>query len=328
MKMRNSKYELMRILAMMFIILSHFSLYGDWSKKYLFKGMQFQPLGQIGVYFFVMISGYFLSSKNLDLLEALNRSKKIWVKTIFYSWGILLLDLLLKFSNLNPKSIISSIFPVLSEEYWFITCFIVLMLLTPVLNWIINSSSKEQLLAYTFVFMIVVDILPIFKTGNEPLGGILSTSIMVAPYLIAGYIKKYGISIKTIYLISIFTIVIALDYYIMFVFRFNRIGRFTYGILPLILAVCLFLIIKNSRDFVSLTINRLSTSVLAAYLISENPNLRDFIWQHLFNIKRFESTPYFTIIGVVIVLIILISCCLIDKICAFFIKKLSSMAHK
>lgn len=63
---RNSKFEAMRLLSMLLIILSHYSLETNWnvSGKDAWKTLFYQPFGQIGVDLFVMISGYFLSTKS------------------------------------------------------------------------------------------------------------------------------------------------------------------------------------------------------------------------------------------------------------------------
>lgn len=54
---RNSKFELLRILSMVMIIMSHYQLYGKVRFEY---SKILAPLGQIGVGIFVMISAYFL----------------------------------------------------------------------------------------------------------------------------------------------------------------------------------------------------------------------------------------------------------------------------
>ena len=58
---RNSKFELLRIISMGMILLSHYRLYsGNTSEKLRIL----DPLGQIGVGMFVMISAFFWISVN------------------------------------------------------------------------------------------------------------------------------------------------------------------------------------------------------------------------------------------------------------------------
>lgn len=58
-KVRDSKFEILRIISMIFIVISHYSLWGKWNDANKFKYLVYQPLGQIGVCVFVLISGYF-----------------------------------------------------------------------------------------------------------------------------------------------------------------------------------------------------------------------------------------------------------------------------
>lgn len=59
---RDSRFELLRIISMAMIILSHYRLYGETKYENL---RILDPLGQIGVGMFVMISAYFLYRRRL-----------------------------------------------------------------------------------------------------------------------------------------------------------------------------------------------------------------------------------------------------------------------
>lgn len=116
---RDSKFELLRIISMIFIVSSHFSVFGNWHEKGkdIISTMQFQPLGQIGVYLFVMISGYFLSTRSMSFQNAWKRIKSLWWKTIMYSIIACLIAVILKLDSINIKSIIKSSFPISLNEY-------------------------------------------------------------------------------------------------------------------------------------------------------------------------------------------------------------------
>lgn len=129
---RDSKFELLRIISMIFIISSHFSLYGNWlnKTKHIIDTMQFHPLEQIGVYLFVMISGYFLSTRTIDFKNAWKRIVALWKKTILYSIIACLIAIILKLDSVSIKSVIISILPISLV----MTSFILLVLMTPLLN--------------------------------------------------------------------------------------------------------------------------------------------------------------------------------------------------
>lgn len=155
-KKRDSKYEIIRLFAMLFIILCHYSWDGNWhneSSVAHFYHMLFFPLGQIGVYLFILISGYFLATRKINVLKCINRIKPLWIKTIFYSWLFLILNFIFHFSKIDMKSIIVSIFPIILNNYWFMTCFILLILISPILNGMIQNLSQKSLEFYLLLLI-------------------------------------------------------------------------------------------------------------------------------------------------------------------------------
>ncbi|PIO81345.1 hypothetical protein BSQ38_06625 [Pediococcus damnosus] len=71
---RNSNIELLRIVSIVFILLSHFSLWSEWDTSHhgLFSyalTMIYQPLGKFGAYAFVLITSYFSVKKILIQLN-------------------------------------------------------------------------------------------------------------------------------------------------------------------------------------------------------------------------------------------------------------------
>ena len=67
---RDSRFELLRIIAMVMIILSHYQLIGGVNTKSIDI---FSPLGEIGVGLFIMISAYFLTGEEQPETRLLKR---------------------------------------------------------------------------------------------------------------------------------------------------------------------------------------------------------------------------------------------------------------
>lgn len=78
-KIRDSRFEIIRIISMMLIVMYHYTLYGNWPKSAInsFKIQFFRPWGQVGVGLFVMITSYFISTKTSNLKLSLLRNKKL-----------------------------------------------------------------------------------------------------------------------------------------------------------------------------------------------------------------------------------------------------------
>lgn len=76
--------------------------------------------------------------------EMVAKDVRLWVKVIYYSWFMLMLTYFIKPSLINFHILLRGIFPVTLNGYWFITSFLLLMLLVPMINsFIINSKYIE-----------------------------------------------------------------------------------------------------------------------------------------------------------------------------------------
>ncbi|WP_131501427.1 acyltransferase family protein [Lactobacillus crispatus] len=318
-KMRDSKFEILRIISIIFIVISHYSLWGDWDNANKFKYLVYQPLGQIGVCVFVLISGYFLSSRVLSARDGWQRANKLWLKTLIYSWIIFIITIsLIGVEDISITKILMAIFPVVFGEYWFITEFIVLMLFAPLLNRMVASLNKKELKYYIGIIVFISAILPLFVKNLRPFGDMNSATILVAVYLIAGYLKKYNIRLNVSVSWCMFFGGIILELISIFVLRDHgdKMIHFTYGIIPMISAIGLFNVGISMKSFHNSFINYIASSVLAAYLITENPFIRMWLWNKALHISRLQNCSYFAFLlcGIIISILLVVVCCLIDKI--------------
>lgn len=192
---------------MVFIVSSHYSMKTIWhaSSYYtVFKTMFFQPFGQIGVDLFVMISGYFLIIGNHSVNEMLEKDIKLWIKVFHYSVFTLILGLILFPTYITIGDVLRGIFPIVLNGYWFVTSFLILMLLVPMINNFINHSNKR--LNY-FIFSILLfssglqSILPLSFT---PFGKGLNLGILICGYCFGAFVHKYDVK-PDIFLLTIFT---------------------------------------------------------------------------------------------------------------------------
>ena len=295
---RDSKFELLRILAMMMIILNHYEQYGGINFKY---SRVFAPLGQVGVGIFVMISAYFLTSENNSKQKIFNRILSLWCHVIFYSWIILIVDLFIKFSSINIQLLIKSIFPVMANNYWFVTSFFFLMLITPFLNKIIRNVNKIQLILILIILIVFSSITTIIGQPYTPFGERLNVGVMISDYIFIGYYRKYGIKLGDFTLI-----LVALVFYIAEYFTI------TSGFPSIVLSATLFiLVVQIMPSYHSYCINWIASSVFASYLITENVLFRKIFWQILTSLFTFHNK---FLEGFVITIIAIIITVLIDKI--------------
>ena len=83
---------------------------------------------------FILISGYF------GIRLSLEKVLKLDIPVIFYSVVLFLI-----LGSFSLGGTLTATFPILSKEYWFLTSYFLLMLVSPLLNAIIESRSQGEL---------------------------------------------------------------------------------------------------------------------------------------------------------------------------------------
>ena len=112
----------------------------------------------IGVNVFIFISGYYgIKFKIIKLIKLIG-------EMIFYSLIINLIFIISGINELNLKMIISSLLPI--KIWWFLTCYIILLVVSPYLNIIIDNSNKIE--QYILILILTVIICVFGTTGVLP----------------------------------------------------------------------------------------------------------------------------------------------------------------
>ena len=145
MKNRDSRFEVLRIISIFLIVLSHFSLYTNWLDQKSLSPlgtvwvMGFDAFGSVGAFVFFLISGFFgfrksskPSSINENFTKVFRKSLSVWIQTEFYS-VVLLLGAVLYGVQIGFGSVLSSIAPFTMGTFWFVTVYILVILVSPYL---------------------------------------------------------------------------------------------------------------------------------------------------------------------------------------------------
>ena len=149
---RNSSIELLRIIFMLLIMTIHVYAHGsELIYKWIYSlggnintawNLSIFSIGILGVTGFMFISGYYgIHTKKKGVLHIL-------IITFFYA-----LVLGIPFDKLNLGGLISIVFGF--DMWWFVSCYVFLMLLAPFIEEGINKLSKRQfqlLLAGMFIY--------------------------------------------------------------------------------------------------------------------------------------------------------------------------------
>lgn len=146
---RKSGIELLRLVAILGIVLSHWGGHGSWeltadnslltSKVYL---QLTQFFGEVGNCLFVLITGYFCAFREKIRKETIVR---LVTDVKFYSLIIYSVIIIIGINEFTIGGLVTALFPFVYKMYWFILPYLVVFAISPWLNYILASSSKSTL---------------------------------------------------------------------------------------------------------------------------------------------------------------------------------------
>lgn len=180
-KERNSSIEMLRILAMLGIVIMHTNgAVMEHGSGTGFAWTQIENgIFNAGVSIFVLISGYFGIRRSTQ--------KLIELESTVILYAVLSALVGCYFGKASILSIIKAFIPVSTNCYWFISCYILLMIFSPYINRAIDSMSELQhrqlLLLMSAVFLVAPTVI-----YYSVLGGGKNVINMLLLYFLGSYI--------------------------------------------------------------------------------------------------------------------------------------------
>lgn len=335
MYLRDSRFELLRIMSIIGIVLAHFSLWTPWHLENITVFNVnivyfFRPFGQTGVYLFILITAWFMSNDIPTIDKGITRTKKILAQVIFYSIFIQIIYSWLT-DNWDAKLLVKSFFPFLFNQYWFVTAYLVLIILLPYINRIIHGISRIEHRYLILAMMLFSFIFPLIN--NYIMGTMYSFSTICTVYVIGAYIKKYDFKLnnKLSYVAILFALLslyIAQVLMYLMLHRLSGIDKLNYGLMPAIISVGIFLVVKNKEKYHSVKVNWLSKNIFAVYLITVHPSISSAFFVHGLNVSELVYDFRIIIIGLVYGSLLVVATIIIDKIRETFFRFISIVFNK
>lgn len=312
-KSRDSNIELLRIVAMLFILLHHYALYNslynlDINNVNKYIGIVLFSLGKIGVNIFILITGYFSIQKKFSIKKLI----KLWLEVVFYSVGITFIFAISGRVQLNFKELIKFIFPISFNKYWFITIYLILYLLMPFINGYVNKINREQYKKMLIIlFILCVGLYSIMYSSttysmNETLP-LSNITFYILIYLTGGYIRLYGIEkIENIsykrtigYTLMLFCVfIIFLTVCKIIDYKYNKLGNVLFwytrsnSIFVFMLSVLIFYSFKKINLKEIKLINLLASTCFGVYLIQSHSYIAGpKLYKNIIHTGQFIDTP-------------------------------------
>lgn len=292
---RESNFELARIVAMLFVLISHSNFlslgwptYQDsvstpWNTVFrLFV----QSFSAVSVNLFVLISGWF------GIKPTLRKGLHLLSVTLFYSILIFITLSLIKGKDYVTLDSIKNAL-LLSTGYWFIKSYLFLMILSPALNLLVENVSNKTLGSIIIILFCFQTYFGWTDASFDYHHG-FSSLLFIFLYLLARYVKAYWENVrysKYLYL-SVYAILTAIMTIISFASTRvpmipSSLVRYTFMYLnPIVILSSLSLLLYFSKlHFKSKTINWVASSVLAVYLIHSNDSVLPLFGDYIYAIN-------------------------------------------
>lgn len=263
---RKSNIELLRLFCIFGILVMH--ILGRSMSNLSFANREidllFNSVFNCGVTIFVLISGYF------GINFSWKKMFKLHTMVLFYS---ILSTFILFFPHvLTIQGVFITIFPILSNRFWFMTSYFILCFLSPYINKLINVLSKKECLSLTLTLLFFFSIIPTVTNLSFTFDNGKGIVNMILAYIIGRCIKldyiklskKKSITLGLLSILITFALMSFISYFqdkVVLEYFFND-----YSILVIVSSVCIFNIFR-SLDISSHFINRLSKHVLAVYIL-------------------------------------------------------------
>lgn len=321
---RNSNVELLRIVLMLFIILWHCIVhllgYAGFADVNSYNPiiLILMSFSVIGVNAFVSVSAIWGIKFKMKTIIAFIFQALFYSLTIF---GVFYFFIGKEYIETN---LISSFFPIITEQWWFLSVYLVLFMLAPIINMGIEKLNRKELKLIILVMLAFEVLSPIFRVSSFGSNGYNIYSFILI-YLIVRYIFLYDVILtirNNIYLYSCCSlltfIIVASLLYIHPSAKLNNFAwhMFDYSQLLILIAsisfVCLFkqIKIKNSK-----WINEVASLTFGIYLIHDHRTIRKFlksIFQPLLN--SIDNTLILIVCLLIIAMLIFIVCGFVEKI--------------
>ena len=269
-----------------------------------------EQLCVVGANVFVLISGWFgIKASIKGLLSLL-------FQVVFWGSFILLLGIVLKLDI--PIHSIAKVFW-FGSYYWFVIAYVVLYLLSPVLNSFIETVSPRQYLTVLFC-LFTAELVYGWIIYSEEFNQGYSVISFVNLYLLARFISLYSYKLKATKFYSDILIYLLLTFIPSLIsFLGIRNGWKTlhpiYYSSPFVIAASLFLLLAFSKTSINnKAINWIACSTFSVYLIHLHPIIFPFIIETSRHLSEVFSTVCYTCIVLLLAIVLLMTCVLLDKI--------------
>ena len=356
---RESKYELLRIVAMIMIIFSHMACHGVQNVldngnayKLYFEGSIVNKWivsclnvgGEVGVALFFIITGFFCVRKNRITV------KKVVLESIFYGWLSIIAFIIIYLCNRNIISLNNDILfflikalivPISGGAWWYVTTYVFLVLCVPVINPLICKLNKKGV-----VLLVITSWFFLYFMGKFCGSQFYYFQRGLFFYIVGAYLQLYGKkklenktnNIVLLILFILFWVGSACLFYELANVHNDptTIGKFIVKLISSVntaffvpgSSITLFCLFMYSRIGYNRIINLIATTTFGIYLIHDSVVFRQIVWRGIFKIDTLYLSKYFLFVAVFYCIIVFSICAICDMFRKRFIEPYLLMLYE
>ena len=167
-KIRQSNFELLRIISMFMIICFHYAVHSidklennfNFGSNFIYTF--FMSGGPLAVLLFIMITGYFMIKSDIKIKRLID----LEIQVLFYSILGLLIWLIFIKEPITYSELIKSVLPNLSNSYWFFTSYFAIYLFMPFINKFLLNLTENELKKLLFFVLYMCIVLYMYVNFN------------------------------------------------------------------------------------------------------------------------------------------------------------------
>ncbi len=326
-KHRIATFELLRILCILMVILLHFISHGKVLENVKFGSPNYYIAWLIfsssycAVDCFILLSGYFGIESRFKFQKLL----LLWITVFFYSVFSYLICCVAGYETFSWGKMVKALFPVVSNEYWFFTCYIILYILSFALNDLLLQASKAILQKMVIIGIILFSILPTFVGDYLNLKSGHGIVWFVFLYIVGAYMKLHNVvfshgplRVFVASLMMLWMFKVGMEFVTRKAFgeeRYSDILMQYNSIVVFIASLSLFCVFKSMKNidivWESNTICKIASLTFGVYLFHDNQYISQVLWGKV-DSTRFIDTPLIWLYGVIVVLGIFVTGCAVE----------------
>lgn len=325
MRNRKSSVELLRLMCILFIISDHFTGQSGIATYDTAFHLCFYTIAicgsRIACAIFVIISAWYGVEQKFNF----GRVMKIWLATLFYVVMITMLSKIVFHIPYDTRTILQAFLPISGGALWFVSYYMILMLISPLLNYVVNRIEEREyriLLLGSAIPVVLVQ--TVLNRIPNPLCNEMWGFIYI--WFLTGYFKRFQpkwIMNKTLNFVIMFggqaTICFVRAYAQMrglsTVLSYMETYRAMFWTLPpLMIAYCSFFFFYSIDIGTKKTINKWASATLGIYVIHQVPGFYPFLWNGIFKSAQYVGTRWQISYGVFVVFTVFLTLTIVDII--------------